>query len=77
MSASTTSTRLTATVLLLGGLGATAPATAATPEHVTQAADFQGTYALDCGDFVAEGHGTFDDRFTVFFDADGQVVRHG
>ncbi len=75
MSAGTTPIRLTATVLLLGGLTGTAPAAAATPEHVTQARDVPVTYTIDCGDFVAQGSGTFSARVTTFVDADGRITR--
>ena len=62
----------------LGGATALAtvlPASASAPDHFTVARDEQSTFSIDCGDFLATGEGTFSDRFTVYFDSDGNVTR--
>jgi hypothetical protein len=56
-------------------LSLTPPASAGAPDHFTVARDEHSTFSIDCGDFVAEGEGTFSDRFTVYFDREGNVTR--
>ncbi len=51
------------------------PAAASAPDRFTVATDEPQTYSIDCGGFLATGEGTFSDRFTVYFDADGNVAR--
>lgn len=45
------------------------------PLHFVQASDETGTFTVDCGSFEANVTGTYSDRFTVFFDAEGEVTR--
>jgi hypothetical protein len=51
------------------------PAAAAPPDHFVTASDESGSFTVDCGTFTALVSGTFSQRFTVFFDADGDVTR--
>ena len=51
------------------------PAAAAAPDHFVEARDVSGTFTVDCGTFTASISGTFSQRFTVFFDAEGDVTR--
>lgn len=53
----------------------TAPAAAAPPDRFVEARNVAGSFTVDCGTFTAEVTGTFSQRFTVFFDAAGQVTR--
>lgn len=50
-------------------------AAASAPDRFVQASNEEGTFTVDCGTFEASVTGTFSDRFTVFFDADGNVTR--
>jgi len=50
-------------------------ASAGPPDHFVQASDESFEFTVDCGTFEAHVAGTFSDRFTVFFDADGNVTR--
>jgi hypothetical protein len=52
-----------------------APAAAAPPDRFVEARDVSGTSTVDCGSFTASVSGTFSQRFTVFFDAEGEVTR--
>jgi len=51
------------------------PAAAAPPDRFVEARNVSGTFTVDCGTFTAEISGTFSQRFTVFFDAEGNVTR--
>jgi hypothetical protein len=51
------------------------PASAASPDHFVAASDVSGTFTVDCGTFTASISGTFSQRFTVFFDPEGNVTR--
>ena len=52
-----------------------APAAAAPPERFVEARDVSGTFTVDCGTFTASVSGSFSQRFTVFLDAEGEVIR--
>jgi hypothetical protein len=51
------------------------PASAGAPDQFTVARDEPDSFSIDCGDFVAVGEGTISDRFTVYFDGEGNVTR--
>jgi hypothetical protein len=51
------------------------PAAAAPPDRFVEARNVSGTFSVDCGTFIADIAGTFSQRFTVFFDAEGNVTR--
>jgi hypothetical protein len=66
---------LAACPLLVGGSASAGP-----PDHFVQAFKEAGEFTFDCskvGDFDFEVHvvSTYSQRFTVFFDADGNITR--
>ena len=50
-------------------------ASASPPDHFIQASSESFEFTVDCGTFDAHVAGTVSDRFTVFFDAEGDVTR--
>ena len=50
-------------------------ASAGPPDHFVQATNESFEFTVDCGTFDAHVAGTVSDRFTVSFDADGNVTR--
>jgi hypothetical protein len=66
----------TAVVVGLVSLVMSAPAAEASPPDRFVNADKEtGSFAVDCGSFEASITSTFSDRFTFFFDSDGNVSR--
>ena len=57
-------------VVLTGGTASASP-----PEHFVSAKNVDFSFTADCGAFEASVSGVFSDRFTVFFDAEGDVSR--
>ena len=50
-------------------------ASASPPDHFVQSSNESFEFTVDCGTFEAHVAGTVSDRFTVFFDAAGNVTR--
>ena len=68
--------RITALLAVSGcSLVAAGSASASPPDHFVQASNESFEFTVDCGTFEAHVAGTVSDRFTVFFDAEGNVTR--